>query len=108
MQRVGKGSAVKEPVTEMHGRVAVLEHGLDSLSKRMETGFAGLTSTLSDVSKAISQHRNPIPFKEIAATVVTCMAIFAYVGNYLEGQHAKNMSVWQYRVEQLEKTAHKP
>lgn len=90
---------------DIQGRVKVLEISVHKVETRMEAGFRDLSKQFSTIAEKLNGAPRTIPFKEIAATVAVCLGIFAYAGNYLEGQYKKNISVLEYRVEQLEKTA---
>jgi len=92
---------------DTQARVRVLEHSVTDLRNHVDSGFKTIHSGLAELTKAVAGKSAPIPFKEIAATVAVMLGIFAYVGQYLEGQYAKNIAVTQYRIEQLEKNVSK-
>lgn len=95
------------PDSDTQTRVGVLEHSVRDLRNHVDSGFKTIHSGLAELTKAVAGKSTPIPFKEIAATVAVMLGIFAYVGQYLEGQYAKNIAVTQYRIEQLEKNVSK-
>ncbi len=95
------------PDSDTQTRVGVLEYSVRDLRNHVDSGFKTIHSGLAELTKAVAGKSAPIPFKEIAATVAVMLGIFVYVGQYLEGQYAKNIAVTQYRIEQLEKNVSK-
>lgn len=105
MRDLGEGAAEVTSTEDIDwtSRVRVLDHRIHAVETRVDAGFAELKLAVSKISDAISAHRQPIPFKEIAATAAVCLGILAYVGNFLERQHEKNVQLIVYRLDQLEK-----
>ena len=107
MQRMGTRTKKLMPNTTegMHSRVKVLEVGVHKLETRMDAGFIEIGKQIRLLTDKFTESPKQIPFREIAATIAVCLGIFAYAGQYLEGQYKKNISVLEYRVEQLERLA---
>jgi hypothetical protein len=71
----------------------------------LETKMDALTDNVVKLTKAvetIASRPSTIAWREIAITAGAFLMLFAYIGNYLEGQHAKNVAVDKYRISQLE------
>ncbi len=99
---MGKGAAVTVEL-DASGRLTLLETEFRKHESRVEAGFTDIAKSLRALSDKIDAKGSPIAWKEIGATIITMCMIFAYVGNYLEGQYAKNIAVEKYRLEQVEK-----
>lgn len=72
----------------------------------IETKLEHFSLAINELTKAvkeIAQRPQQIAWREIAVTAGAFLGLFAYVGNYLEGQYAKNIAVEKYRIEQVEK-----
>jgi hypothetical protein len=72
----------------------------------VETKLETLTSAVHDLTKAVrdvmSRPQN-IAWREVAITAGAFLALFAYVGNFLESQHAKNVAVDKWRIAAIER-----
>ena len=99
--------SVSDHDTHTETRVRVLEHSVTELRSHVDSGFKKMEYALAELGKVMARKATPIPFKEIAATVAVMLGIFAYVGQFLETQYNKNISVPTYRLEQLEKAVAK-
>lgn len=80
---------------ENSARVQVIETKLEH--------FALAINELTKAVKDIASRPQQIAWREIAVTAGAFLALFAYVGNYLEGQYSKNIAVERYRIEQAER-----
>ena len=72
----------------------------------LETKIDGVITAVHELTKAVREIANApknIAWREIAITVGTMLAIFAYVGGYLEGQHIKNVAVEKHRLAIVER-----
>jgi hypothetical protein len=80
----------------------------ETLSTRVtviETTLGQITNNLAELTKAvraIADQPRQLPWKEVGATVLVMFGIAAYIGNYLEAQHHKNVAVLEYRMLQAE------
>lgn len=80
---------------QLHARVQVIE-----------TKFDHLDAAIRDLAKVVREMANQpkqLAWREIAATASVVLGLCWYIGTYLEAQHAKNVAVDKYRIEQLEK-----
>lgn len=71
-------------------RVATLETKMDALTDNV--------SKLTKAVEAIAARPSAIAWREIAITAGAFLMLFAYIGNYLEGQHGKNVAVDKHRL----------
>lgn len=72
----------------------------------IETQIHHLSVSVDKMAKSIetfASRPQQIAWREIAITAGAFLGLFAYVGNYLEGQYSKNTAPLQYRMEQMEK-----
>lgn len=98
-----------ESISSRDARLEVLEASVHALEVRFDAGFKQMSDGIAKLTENMQSRPNPIPFKEIAGTIVSCMVIVAYLYGFMEAQSAKNLApvnsyvkLLEYRIDRLE------
>lgn len=83
------------PHPSLDTRVGVIENSLG----QMGTAIEHMSKSIDALRDAVSNHRSPVPFKEIVVTAATCLAILTGISSWVDAKIAKELEKPRYQIE---------